>query len=75
MNIKFRDYDLQPERNESDVDRCFQKAVMECGDRAKHFIEMEDHQFQCWESGDVLFGIVPKKEGGCFCAESSCSRS
>ncbi|CAD6586878.1 MAG: hypothetical protein ASARMPRED_002860 [Alectoria sarmentosa] len=61
VNIKFKDYDLQLDRNETDVDKCFQKAMMACSDREKHFTEMEAYKLVRWDSGDVLIEIEPKR--------------
>ena len=63
MNIKFKDYELQPDRNETDVDKCFQKAMMACSDREKHFTEMEEDILVQWDSGDVLIEIKPGRGG------------
>ncbi|CAD6575573.1 MAG: hypothetical protein ASARMPREDX12_007381 [Alectoria sarmentosa] len=61
VNIKFKDYELQLDRNETDVDKCFQKAMMACSDREKHFTEMEAYKLVRWDSGDVLIEIEPKR--------------
>ncbi|CAF9939216.1 hypothetical protein IMSHALPRED_001252 [Imshaugia aleurites] len=61
MNLKFRDYLVDPSINKADVDNCFQQAEMECGVREKQSTEMEEGETQRWENGDVYLDIVPKK--------------
>ncbi|CAF9911508.1 MAG: hypothetical protein ALECFALPRED_007344 [Alectoria fallacina] len=61
VNIKFKDYELDPDRNETDVDKCFQKAMMACSDREKHFTEMEQDANVQWDSGDVVIEIMPRR--------------
>ena len=61
MNLKFRDYLIDPSLSKADVDNCFQQAEMECGVREKQSTEMEEGETQSWENGDVYLDIVPKK--------------
>ncbi|KAL9065259.1 MAG: hypothetical protein Q9161_008338 [Pseudevernia consocians] len=61
VNIKFKDYEFNNDRNETDVDECFRKAMRECSDRAKHFTVMTEDESKSWESGDVFLDLLPRK--------------
>ena len=63
MNLKFKFYELDSNRNPIDVDKCFQQAMTECGEREKQFIEMKEDESQGWNSGNIFLDILPRKEG------------
>lgn len=54
------------ECNETDVDRCLQKAMLACGDRGKHFTAMTDGETYEWENGQVFLRVLPEKSCGCL---------
>ncbi|KAM0800383.1 hypothetical protein BDR22DRAFT_889433 [Usnea florida] len=58
MNIKFRDYQLIAERNETDVEETFRKAVVDCTGR--HTTLMPDRKNYYW-SGSVNLGVEPQE--------------
>lgn len=45
------------------MDKCFQKAMMECSEREKHFTEMPEDGNWVWRSGENFLGVLPQKEG------------
>lgn len=63
MNLKFKFYELDSNRNPIDADKCFQQAMTECGDRERKFIEMKEDESQGWKSGNIFLDILPQKEG------------
>ena len=61
VTIKFRDYHLDPRRNELAVSTALQRAKVECGDIEEQSVEM-DELFYKWESGEVILTIEPHQE-------------
>ena len=60
MNIKFGHYQLIADRNETDVEETFRKAVVDCTGR--HTTLMPDRE-SSYVSGEVSLGVEPAENG------------
>ena len=62
ININFKFFYFDPDRNEIQAQECFRQAIRDCGDRRKHLKEMEDGDWK-WRNGDVLLGMPLNNKG------------
>ena len=60
MTLEFNFWMSKTDRDESEADACFQRALLECSDRAKHFTKMRT---KIWHIGRTNLDIVPTDEG------------
>ena len=59
MNIKFRDYEIEADRDERDVDDTFRKAVADCISPARRTTLLPDGE-NYWDSGRAVLGVKPE---------------
>ena len=58
MNIKFRNYQLQPDRDETQVEETLRDAVADCSGPGRRAMLLPDRE-NYWESGDVTLMVLP----------------
>lgn len=61
IRLTFDEYELKPDRNETDVESCFKEAILECFDPRKQSIELEVGVRKKWGSGKMR--LYPTPEG------------
>lgn len=60
IRLTFDEYELRPDRNETDAEQCFKQAILECFDPRKHSIEFEVGVRQRWGSGEMRLYLTPE---------------